>query len=136
VLRVVLDTNIWISAVNFGGKPQEIIKLAVQKKIAIYSSQTLYAEFIGVSRKKFAYSEEKIKAVESLYKRLVKFREPKTTVNLISVNPPDNRVLECALEAKADFIISGDKKHLLSLKKFKNIPILPAAEFLKDFYQK
>lgn len=132
MVRVVLDTNVWISALNFGGKPAQILKLAVKKQIRLYCSATLFAELVGVLRKKFDYSDEKIKAVEALLKKRVKFREPKITLNIIKTDPSDNRVLECGLETGANFIVSGDKD-LLNLGNFRGIKIINPAEFLDKF---
>ena len=132
MVRVVLDTNVWISALNFGGKPAQILKLAVKGRIRLYSSQTLFAELLGVLRKKFDYSDEKIEEVEILFKKRVKFREPRTTLNVVKADPSDNRVLECALEAEADYIVSGDKD-LLNLGNLKKIKIVNPAEFLRIF---
>lgn len=132
MVKVVLDTNVWISALNFGGNPAKILKLAVQKQIRLYSSQTLFAELLGVLRKKFGYSEERIEEVKALFKRRVKFREPQTTLNVIKTDLADNRVLECGLEARADFIVSGDKD-ILSLGNFKGIKIVNPAAFLKIY---
>ena len=132
MVRVVLDTNIWISALNFGGKPAQILKIAVKKQIRLYSSRTLFAEFVGVLRKKFGYSDEKIEEVEVLFKKRVKFREPRINLNVIKTDPSDNRVLECALETEADFIVSGDKD-LLNLESFRDIRIVGPAEFFKIF---
>ena len=130
--RVVLDTNVWISALNFGGKPAQILKIAVKKQIRFYCSQTLFAELVGVLRKKFGYSDEKIEEVEVLFKKRVKFREPRITLNVVKTDPADNRVLECALEAEADYIVSGDKD-LLNLGNLKKIKIVNPAEFLRIF---
>jgi len=130
VVRVVLDTNIWISALNFGGKPAQILKIAVKKQIRLYPSRTLFAEFVGVLRKKFGYSDEKIEEVEVLFKKRVKFREPRINLNVIKTDPSDNRVLECALETEADFIVSGDKD-LLNLGNFRRIKIVRPVEFLR-----
>ena len=132
MVRVVLDTNIWISALNFGGKPAQILKIAVKKQIRLYPSRTLFAEFVGVLRKKFGYSDEKIEEVEVLFKKRVKFREPRINLNVIKTDPSDNRVLECALETEADFIVSGDKD-LLNLESFRGIRIVSPTEFLKIF---
>ena len=132
MVRVVLDTNIWISALNFGGKPAQILKIAVIKQIRLYCSQTLFAELLGVLRKKFDYSDGKIKEVEVLFKKRVKFREPRINLNVIKTDPSDNRVLECAFETEADFIVSGDKD-LLNLESFRGIRIVNPTVFLKIF---
>ena len=125
-----MDTNIWISALNFGGKPAQILKIAVKKQIRLYSSRALFAELLGVLRKKFDYSDGKIKEVEVLFKKRVKFREPRINLNVIKTDPSDNRVLECAFETEADFIVSGDKD-LLNLESFRGIRIVSPTVFLK-----
>ncbi|MBC7319883.1 putative toxin-antitoxin system toxin component, PIN family, partial [bacterium] len=56
---------------------------------------------------------------------------PKTKVSLIKEKKDDNRILECALEGKVDYIISGDRKHILPLKEFKGIKIVSVGEFLE-----
>jgi predicted nucleic acid-binding protein len=53
------------------------------------------------------------------------------TARHVTPDPNDEMVLECALAAEADVIVSGDKKHLLSLREFRGIPIIPPAEFLR-----
>lgn len=81
------------------------------------------------------WPEEEIKDLIEGLSVFVKIVSPRKKVTLIKAAPADNRILECALEAKADYIISGDKKHLLSLGTFKNIPILSAKHFLDDLYR-
>lgn len=79
---------------------------------------------------KFRLSEEEILSAIGYYKIILRTIEPKTTVKIIRDDPADNRVLDCALSARADAIITGDK-HLLALGKFKNIKILTSTQFLK-----
>ena len=62
--------------------------------------------------------------------------EPRRRVELIKEDLSDNRILEAAVEGEADYIISGDKKHILSLKKFERVEIVSAQEFLNTFYKK
>ncbi|MBO3769385.1 MAG: putative toxin-antitoxin system toxin component, PIN family, partial [Candidatus Brockarchaeota archaeon] len=79
---------------------------------------------------KFRLSENEIASAIGYYQIVLRTIEPKTAVNIIRNDPADNRVLECALSAKANAIITGDK-HLLAPGKFKNIRILTSTEFLK-----
>lgn len=81
---------------------------------------------------KFHQDEEFIKKVLVEVTSYIKVVEPKVRVDEIKSDPTDNIILEAALEAKADLIISGDKKHLLSLKEFEGIKIISAADFLKQ----
>jgi predicted nucleic acid-binding protein len=59
---------------------------------------------------------------------------PQVNVSIIKSKDEDNRILECALESKVDYLISGDKRHILPLKEFKGIRIVSVSEFL-DKYQ-
>jgi len=64
------------------------------------------------------------------YQIILRTIEPKTMVNIIRDDPADNRVLDCAVSAEANVIVTGDK-HLLALGRFKNIKILTSKEFLR-----
>lgn len=134
--KVVLDTNIFISAILFKGEPGKIIDLAITETIEVYISDSILKEIEQVLIKKFNLSPLIVRTIIDEIKDYAVVVRPKIKLNIIKADPPDNRVLECALEAKADFIVSGDKKHLLSLKKFKKIPLLSATQFLKNYYQK
>ena len=56
--------------------------------------------------------------------------QPTETVSIITEDPSDNRILECAAAGEVDYIVTGDK-HLLKLEQFRNSPILKVAEFFK-----
>ena len=66
--------------------------------------------------------------------RFVHIFNPQITIDLIKNDPSDNRILEAASEIKADYMVSGDKKHLLSLTNFQDIPIRSAKQFLEIYY--
>lgn len=134
--KVVFDTNILISAIIFGGNPKTCLELARTGELELYTSKPLLLEFAQKLKVKFKWDDQDINDVIEGIAKFAQITEPKLKITLIKKDPPDNRVLECALEAKADFIVSGDKKHLLSLKKFKNSPILSATEFLNIYYKK
>lgn len=129
--RVVFDTNIYISAIVFGGKPREAFLLAERDKIALFVSKEILAELRGVLRKKFKYPLLELDKVEQAILETAEIVEPRQTVKVIPSEPMDNHILECAIEAKVDFVVTGDKQHLLPLKKFKNTPIVSADQFLK-----
>lgn len=132
---VVFDTNIFISAIFFGGNPRTCLELARFGEIKLYTSKSLLLELAQKLNVKFGQNDDEIKEVIEGISKFAKVVEPKTKINLIKADPPDNRVLECALEAKVDYIVSGDKKHILSLKKFKNTLILSSTQFLKNYYE-
>ncbi len=133
--RVVFDTNVFISAIIFGGNPRQCLELVRNSKVELFSTKTILLELARKLQDKFLWDETEIKeTIEGLaFARLV---YPRQKVSIIRKDPADNRVLECAREAGADFIISGDKKHLLSLGKFGNISIVSSKQFLDIFYKR
>lgn len=134
-LKAVFDTNIFISAIIFGGNPRQCLELARKEQIRLFVSKSILLELAKKLKEKFLWPDSDIKEVILGISEIAQIVEPKEKANTIKQDPPDNRILECAKEAKADYIISGDKKHLLSLKKFAGIPIISANEFLKIFYE-
>lgn len=135
MLRVVLDTNIIISAILFGGKPEKLIKLALAGKINLLISYDIIAETVFILRNKFKWSNYQVREVDLMLRDTAILVAPLKRLSVVDEDDADNRILECALEGKADYIISGDKKHLLRLESFKGIPIISADIFLKRFTQ-
>lgn len=130
-LKIVLDTNVYISALLFSGIPDEILEMAREKEIEIYASPIILLEIGQVLQKKFSFPRKTILNILKEIKRIAKIIQPKEKIDFIKADPADNRVLECALAAKADYIVSGDKKHLRKIEKFQNIPIVLPVEFIK-----
>lgn len=131
LIKVVLDTNILISALFFGGKPRKIFNLVLEKEIiAITSSYIIFELKDVLRRKKFDIDEEKIEEAVDLIKESFEKINSQTKLSLIQHNHPDNKILALALDAKADYLITGDKQHLLPLKKIKKTKIISAEEFL------
>ncbi|MBC7320688.1 putative toxin-antitoxin system toxin component, PIN family [bacterium] len=132
-IKIVVDTNVFISAFVFGGKPLEIIQLFLKDKVELYISPFIINELARILEEKFSWEEDKIKKIlEILELKAIKVY-PKTKVSLIKEKKDDNCILECALEGKVDYIISGDRKHILPLKEFKGIKIVSVGEFLEIY---
>jgi len=128
---VVLDTNILISALFFGGKPRKIFELVLEEEIVGITSSYIIFELKDVlRRRKFNINEEKIEEVTDLIKEYFKEFNPQTKLNLVKNNHPDNKILSLAIDSKSDYLITGDKQHLLPLKKIKKTKIVSAEEFL------
>lgn len=135
-LKVVFDTNIYISAVLFGGNSRQILELAREKEINLFVSKSILLEIAEKLRDKFGWEEYEIQEVIKGISKFAKVVSPKKRVRVIRDNREDNVILECALAGDVDMIITGDKKHILSLGKFKDIPIVSAKQFLDIMYQK
>lgn len=131
---LVLDSNIYISAVLFGGKPRIIIEAALSGKACLAVSSPILEEIFDVlSGKKFGFPSLAAREIVTEIASLAETVEPVEQVSLISEDPADNRILECALASGADAIISGDS-HLLSLGNFRGIPVLTPAACLEIYH--
>lgn len=130
--RIVLDTNVIISALLFGGNPRRVLLKVISGEVRLGMSPDLMAELQGVlSRRKFNLSEEFVHAALNEINSLCDMVLPRRKINLIEEDPDDNKVLECALEYKAEVIVSGDG-HILGLVSFRNIPILTPTQYLVE----
>lgn len=131
-LKVILDTNVLISAILFGGKPQKVFNLAITEQVEVYTTTTLLDELRQVLIEKFRFTPEEVNLILKEFLEFVKVVKPTIKLQVIKKDPADNQVLECALEAKADSIVTGDK-HLLDLSNFHKTKIINPANFLKLF---
>lgn len=122
---VVLDTNILVSAVVYGGLPREILALIISEKVGAVISPVLVAELWDVlSREKFRVSRSDLELLDETVKENFLLVQPRQTISIL-VDDGDNRVLEAAVEGKCDFIVTGDKD-LLELGRYKGIKIVTA----------
>jgi len=131
VIKIVADTNVLISALIYGGVCEEVLKLVREKSLELLISPEILTEFAGVFDRKFKFSPEKTKEAINRIRKISTLIIPIKRITLIKKHDPDNRILECAIEGKAQYIISGDEHHLLPLRKYRRIKILSPAEFLK-----
>lgn len=124
---VVLDTNIWISALFFGGKPEQaLLKAFEEGEVAV--CQQLVDEIEEVAVRKFHQRVEHVKErLESLLVSTVWITVPGTLQ--VCRDPDDDILLECAHKAGAQLIITGDSD-LLELVEFRGIRILTAEQYL------
>jgi putative PIN family toxin of toxin-antitoxin system len=129
--RVVIDTNVFVSGLNFAGKPGEVLELFIRGDIEVIISPFILSEIERILRERFDWIKGNIHRVLNRIKRQTILVHPKLKVTIIKRKDDDNRILECAIEGKVQYLISGDRKHLLPLKEYKGIKILSPAEFLK-----
>jgi len=131
-MRVVFDTNIFISAfIVPNSQGEQALLFARRKCFSLFTSIAILAETARKLRDKFDQSGEDIKAALRLISRTATILKPGISLEILS-DTPDNRILECALEAQADLIVTGDR-HLLRLKTFRGIPIVRLVDFLRMF---
>jgi len=129
-LKVVFDTNIFISAfVIPGSQGEEAYLHAMKGHFNLISSVAILTEMAQKLREKFGWQENNIVRLLKAISKVATIIKTKPHIHLLA-DDPDNRILECAMAVKADFIVTGDK-HLLSLKHFQNIRILKLSDFLE-----
>ncbi|MGH2406235.1 MAG: putative toxin-antitoxin system toxin component, PIN family [bacterium] len=121
-MRVVPDTNVLVSAIVFGGPPEEILLHARQQRLRLIISSATLDELRRTLRQKFDYSDAATFRAELLLREISDVVDPLETIAAVKEDPTDNRVLEAAIEGKADAIVSGDA-HLLRLRSFRGVPI-------------
>jgi putative PIN family toxin of toxin-antitoxin system len=129
VKRVVADTNILVSALQFGGKPKQLLDLAADGQIDLVTSEAILAEAVRVLRDKFNRTPDWLTEADQQLRVIVRLVEPTESLRVIGADPTDDRSLECAVAADAEVLVSGDT-HLVGLGSFRGIPIQRVAEFL------
>jgi len=130
VLRVTLDSNAYISALQFNGRAVRLLRMAADGDLEIAVSEPIITEVIGVLRDKFAWDGYRLHAERERIRSITKLVTPSATLNVIHWDPPDNRILECAVEAGSEFIVSEDKD-LLRLKEHGNARLISVADMLE-----
>jgi putative PIN family toxin of toxin-antitoxin system len=135
MLKIVSDTNILVSAlINPHGSPAQIIDYVFENKVRLFISPPIVEELERVLSypkliKRHGLGREKLKEFISDLLSIMLLIQGEESIQVIIEDPSDNKYLSCALNAKADFIISGDV-HLLKLGEYRGIQIVTAAQFL------
>jgi putative PIN family toxin of toxin-antitoxin system len=130
-VRVVADTNILVSALLFGGPPEQVFLAGLRGEIQLLISLSLLQELEKVLKEKFKLSFHLVREIIEEVREVAEIVEVSSHIKAISYPDEDNRVLECAVDGKAEFIVTGDTKHILPLKEYGGIKILSPSEFLK-----
>lgn len=135
VVRLVLDTNTAISGLLWHGTPGKLVDAARSQSISLCTSAVLLAELRGVlAREKFAKQLEtrglSAVAVFNGYAALTTVVVPAIIHPTIINDPSDDAILACAIGAKAELIVSGDR-HLLDLQEYEGTRIVTAVEAVK-----
>lgn len=130
MLKVCIDTNVWISGIVFEGAPKEIIKLALKKKFSLITSDIILEELRRNLSLKFEITPYKIKFLLRQISQVSDVYKPRGTVAVVRDRHDDNLILETAWIGRVKYLVTGDKQHLLPLKIFRNIKIVDPATFL------
>jgi putative PIN family toxin of toxin-antitoxin system len=129
VKRVVADSNIFISALLRGGKPLELIELGRAGQIELAITEEILDEIARVLSTKFRVSTEDAREMREEISGFTKLIAATEALDVVKADPTDNKVLECAVAAGSETVITGDR-HLLELGTFRAITIMTVSDFL------
>ena len=129
-MRVVLDTNVIISGLNFPGNERLVLELALRGRFELCLSPFILNEASGVLRRKFDWDATRASQAVSALSAAATIIEPQRLPEEIAGGHADNRVLECAAAASADYLVTGDRRHLLPIGEFRGARIVNARSFL------
>jgi len=130
-MTIVVDTNVIISALLFGGNPRRVLEMVLTQTVRMAVSRKMLDEVAGVLQsRKFRYPHEAALSIVRELESISDLVVPVRRIEAIGADPYDTMVLECAVTADADYIVTGDA-HLLELKEFEAIRIVTPAQFLE-----
>jgi uncharacterized protein len=130
VPTVTADTNLYISALNYGGRPEELLELGRSGAVRLAISDEIMGEVRRVLREKFAWEAQRIERAADGLTSFTERVTPTQRLQVVKADPDDDRILECAVASGSSVIVSGDR-HLLDLGQYQGIPIMRVADFLR-----
>ena len=133
-IKTVIDTNIFLSGLFFGGKPKKVLDLCLQNKIIGVTSREILLELEEKLVEKFDFPEEKTAKFLTLITKEFKVVEPQQRIDIVE-DKKDNKIIEAALESNAEYIVTGDK-HLLKIQEYSKTIIITPKEFMEAIQKK
>jgi len=128
-VRVVFDTNIFISALVIpGSRAEKAILRILDGADTLLISKPILDELLSTLARKFSRDPEALSQVAVMMMEMAELVEPRNTVEVFN-DDPDNRLLECAESGRADVIVTGDKEMLL-LKRYQGIQLISLRDYL------
>jgi putative PIN family toxin of toxin-antitoxin system len=135
-VKIILDTNVFISGVFFSGPPRQILNAWRDGKIQLVLSQEIFREYCRVGE---VFAEEfpsiNLQPILDLVIIEAELYDAKDLLEPVCSDPDDDKFLACAIASGNKIIVSGDK-HLIKVSGFQGIEILKPREFIKRYLQK
>ena len=133
ITKIVFDTNVLISATLWDNSvAQKFLFKCINEDIQIFSSQDIIEEYRRILARDFDYNEQEIGEILEMVLQFLTLVNPIKRIEIVKEDPEDNKIIECALESGAGYILSYDK-HLLKLKEFQGIKIVKPEEIFSVF---
>ena len=131
-MKIAVDTNFLVSATQWDySVSHKLLERLIRSNTEIFTTKEILDEFAEVLKRDFLYNEADI---ENLLEKILQFLtlvSPSMKIDVVKEDADDNKIIECAIESKAEYILSYDK-HLLNLKEYDGIKIVRPEEIIKD----
>lgn len=132
-MRIVIDTNVVVSAMFFGGRPRELLELLVSRKLGAYASAEIITEYQETTAELCAkYPRKDVRLPLAAIIACMEIIEPTSVVDICR-DSDDNKFIECAMDAQCMYIVSGDKD-LLSIGNYNQVEIVTVSELLSRYH--
>lgn len=132
MIRVVADTNVYVSAIVFGGPCETILALARAGVVDLAISHAIQRELRSVLGEPFGWGESRVREALAEVNGLTTLVKPRMRLSGVLSHDADHRILECALAARADYLVTGNKKHFQALGVYQGIRIVSPRQFLDE----
>lgn len=130
MIKAVLDANVIISSIFWRGKPYQLMRRGIEGKCTFVISMPIIDEVASKLRSKFHLPEDKVGMLVDILLAFSTIVEPKAKLNAVKADASDNKIIECAVEGNAEYIVSGDV-HLLEMGEYEGIKIVTPSQMLK-----
>jgi putative PIN family toxin of toxin-antitoxin system len=129
-MKIVVDTNFLISATQWDySVSHKLLEKLIRNNAEIFTTKEIIDEFGEVLKRDFLYNDDEVNSLTEKVIHFLTLVTPTKKISFVKDDPDDNKIIECALESHAEYIISYDK-HLLNLKEFQGIKIVKPEEDL------
>jgi hypothetical protein len=130
VRSITPDTNLYISALIWGGKPQQLLEMALAGKVRLFISDAIMEEMMEVLETKFRHSPKRLADEKKYIQKCAVRCVPKIKLNVVPDDVDDNKIIECAVHSRSEAIITRDND-LLRMKSYEGIKMITVNEFLR-----
>ncbi len=132
--RVLCDTNVLVSAFIAGGPPSRVVEAAIEGRVELVLADPVLDELERVLSTKLGFTAERVREIVVLLEELASERTPAPTTPPapITGDPDDDLILACAIDADAQIVVSGDRRHLLPVGEHRGVRIITPQALLAE----
>ena len=125
------DSNLYISALIWDGKPEQLLEMALARKVRLFISDPIMDEVMEVLETKFRHSPKRLALEKEYLSKCTARCVPKVKLEVVKDDPEDNKIVECAVHSRSEAIITNDKD-LLRMEEYNGIKMMKVHEFLRE----